>query len=134
MLPGDRIDNALPIYLTPFQTSGSTVGYTNDYDEVCPYTGSTSPDIVYAFTPYWEEWLDITLCYGSTYDTKLYIYRDEWTPGAPYACNDDACPNYESELDMVHMEVGHTYYIVIDGYGGAAGEYVIYIQPPVPGP
>ena len=29
--------------------SGTTLGYTDDYDEVCPYEMSTSPDVVYTF-------------------------------------------------------------------------------------
>ena len=34
----------------PYVMMGTTVGYTDDYDEECPYTGSTSPDVVYSFT------------------------------------------------------------------------------------
>ena len=30
--------------------TGTTVGFTNDYDEVCPYSGSTAPDVVYLMT------------------------------------------------------------------------------------
>ena len=44
---GDTIFDATVVTGLPYTVSGTTVGYTNDYDEACPYTGSTSPDVVY---------------------------------------------------------------------------------------
>ena len=35
----------------PYSDTGTTAGYTDDYDEVCPYSGSTAPDVVYSYTP-----------------------------------------------------------------------------------
>lgn len=127
---GDDIPNATVIPALPFYDEGTTCGYTNDYDESCPYTGSASPDVVYSYTPAHHEVLFVDLC-GSYYDTKVYIYQDEYTPGNPFACNDDACsgPNYPapylSELWGVNIYGGHTYYIVVDGYGGDCGTYVL---------
>ncbi len=51
-----------------------------------------------------------------------------WTPGNPYICNDDywfeaPCYTYSSFVGRVPVQVGHTYYIVIDGYGGQFGAY-----------
>jgi hypothetical protein len=68
----------------------------------------------------------ISLC-DSDYDTKVYVYEDEWTPGVPIACNDDySCTVlYRSQLDEVYMIPGHTYYVVVDGYGGQCGDYVL---------
>ena len=130
---GDRCEDATPIPAIPYTDNGTTVGYTNDYDEVCFFTGSTSPDVVYSYTPEADICVDITLCIGQTdYDTKLYIYEDVCQdPGdgqEPYACNDDYCSapyNYDSELYGVAFNVGHTYYIVVDGYGTASGNYTI---------
>ena len=34
----------------PSATAGTTAGYIDDYDEVCPYTGATAPDVVYQYT------------------------------------------------------------------------------------
>lgn len=125
--PGDVIGTAFVIPALPYLTSGTTVGFNNNYDEVCPYTGSTAPDVVYAFTPAADMCIDIDLC-GSAYDTKLYVYENAHTPGLPFACNDDyyfgaPCGAFVSALFGLELTGGNTYYIVIDGYGTAAGAY-----------
>jgi hypothetical protein len=130
---GDDIASAVVITSLPYSNTGTTSGYNDDYDEECPYSGSTSPDVVYAFTPTADVLVDISLCNaGTDYDTKLYLYEDTYTPGSPYACNDDACPGYVSEILGLTLYAGHTYYIVIDGYGGAFGNYEITINEVTP--
>ncbi len=128
---GETIATATVIPALPFSDAGNTCDFVDDYDEVCPYTGSTSPDCVYAFTPGADVMVDIFLCM-SMYDTKVFVYEDAHTPGAPYACNDDngACGDYntymyQSWLTEIAFYAGHTYYIVIDGYGGDCGNYVV---------
>jgi hypothetical protein len=126
MVGGDDIATAFAIGALPFSDTGDTTTFVDDYDEECPYSGSTSPDVVYQYTPSGDGLIDITLCNAvDTYDTKLYIYEDVHTPGTPFACNDDACPGYVSELLQVQLNIGHTYFIVVDGYGGDCGEYLI---------
>ncbi len=122
---GDTVDDATVIDALPFNDTGTTMGFNDDYDEVCPYEGSTAPDVVYSYTPAVDEDIDITLCNGSEYDTKLYLYENEVTPGAPFACNDDECPGYVSELLGLSITGGNTYFIVIDGYDTEAGNYVL---------
>ncbi len=124
---GDTVATATAITVLPFSGAGTTVGYTNNYDAVCPYTGSTSPDVVYSLVPCMDGALDITLCAGSLYDTKLYVLDAALTV---IACNDDLCPGYVSELtaangEAVPVTAGATYYIVVDGYFGASGSYTI---------
>ena len=48
---GETVADAVVIAALPYNDSGTTAGYVDDYDEVCPYTGSTSPDVVYSYTP-----------------------------------------------------------------------------------
>ena len=129
---GEDIASAVPItvpYPMGFYDTGNTCGFLDDYDEACPYTGSTSPDVVYSLTL--TSWLciEIDLC-ASSYDTKVYVYEDEWTPGNPLACNDDAdCQEpYRSSLGPLLLDGGHTYYVVIDGYGGDCGDYELLIS------
>jgi hypothetical protein len=113
----------------PYSDFGTTIGYTDDYDEICPFDAPLSPDVVYSYAPAADEVIDITLCVGSAYDTKLYVYEN--VAGSLVACNDDACtsPNYldpyVSSLFGVSLFTGNTYYIVVDGYGGDAGDYTI---------
>ncbi|MEW6051124.1 MAG: GEVED domain-containing protein [Candidatus Zixiibacteriota bacterium] len=125
---GDVIATATVIPGIPYTDAGTTSGYTNDYNEVCPYSGGTAPDVVYSFTPAANVTVDIDLC-ASGYDTKVYLYAGAYTPGAPYACNDDACPGYRSFIDDLNLVGGTTYYIVVDGYGSAFGNYVLTITP-----
>ena len=127
---GETIETAWMIYSLPFNDTGNTCDNIDDYDEVCSYTGSTSPDVVYAYEPPYDMFVSISLC-NSFYDTKVYVYEDVWTPGFPFACNDDNynCVNppvsYTSWIESVEIFAGHTYFIVVDGYGGYCGDYVL---------
>jgi hypothetical protein len=117
---GDTFADAVVVTLPTVDLAGTTAGYTDDYDEACPYTQSTSPDVVYAYTPTSDVVVEIDLA-GSTYDTKLYVYDEDLTL---VACNDDFYPDYVSKLEYVEMQGGVQYFIVIDGYGGDFGDYV----------
>jgi len=44
---GDTFDDAIQITVIPDTLIGTTEGFNDDYDEVCPFSGSTSPDVVY---------------------------------------------------------------------------------------
>jgi hypothetical protein len=124
---GDDIASAFVLPTTlPITSTGTTSGYVHDYDEECTFSGSTAPDVVYSFTPDADVSVDMDLC-NSTYDTKLYVYENSYTPGAPFACNDDACPGYMSELLGLALVGGNTYYIVVDGYGDEEGPYELNI-------
>lgn len=130
---GDTIFSATVIPSVPYSDSGTTAGYVNDYDAVCPYSGSTSPDVCYSFTPAAAVAVDIDLC-NSSYDTKVYVYDSGLSL---IACNDDfyfgsPCYVYSSKVENVAMAAGQTYYVIVDGYGGAFGAYVMNITVNVP--
>jgi len=122
---GETIATAVPVTL-PFEDAGETCDNVHDHDVACPYDGSTSPDVVYTFTPaqtgiYW-----VDLC-GSSYDTKVYVYDADLNV---VACNDDyytdaECGWYVSFIELVEFAAGMTYFLVIDGYGGDCGEYLV---------
>lgn len=118
---GETIEDAIPVEL-PFFDTGATCDNLDDYDEVCPYDFSTSPDVVYTFTPQYEEYFDIDLA-GSGYDTKVYVYDSNLEL---VACNDDFYSDYTSKIESFHALAGETYYLVIDGYGGDCGWYQIF--------
>jgi hypothetical protein len=132
---GETVDDANIIPAIPFSDTGNTSDNVNDYDEVCPYTGSLSPDVVYSFTPDSDLSIDIDLC-DSGYDTKVYVYENTVTHGNPYACNDDAdCAlAYRSALYLLSVVGGNTYYIVIDGYGSEEGDYILSVSESPPPP
>jgi hypothetical protein len=127
---GDTFATATVIGSLPYSDTGTTAGYANNYDEICPYSGSTSPDVVYVYTPGGVEAANIDLC-GSGYDTKLYVYDANTL--ALVACNDDyysdaVCGVFVSALFGVVLNPGTPYYIVVDGYGGSFGSYVLTVD------
>ena len=103
---GDKIENPFVVTGLPFYAEGTTEGFEDDYDAVCPYTGSTSADVVYMMTSAGATY-DFTLCTNTAYDSKIYILDIDGNvvegdfigiDGDNYglACNDDACstPSY----------------------------------------
>jgi hypothetical protein len=127
---GENIGDAIPIPTLPYSDIGLTNGYIDDYYEPCDRPGpGGSPDVVYSYFASQNEMVDITLCMASYFDTKLYIYENVYTPGNPYACDDDYCPGLLSQLNSVIFSSGNTYYIVVDGWGGEEGDYSIDIFP-----
>jgi hypothetical protein len=111
----------------PITSSGHTSGYQNDYDETCPYSGSTAADVVYSYTPPADIFMDFDLC-GSNFDTKIYVYENTVVPGTAIACNDDfhysdLCGYYTSKIESAFLTGGNIYYIVIDGYEAEQGNY-----------
>jgi hypothetical protein len=117
---GETIATAIEVTL-PFQDTGATCDNVDDYDEVCPYTGSTAPDVVYTFVPDYDMIIGIDL-QGSSYDTKLYVYDEDLVL---VACNDDFYPDYVSAIEGLDVYGGARYYVVIDGYADDCGEYVV---------
>jgi hypothetical protein len=120
---GDTMADAFAIPEIPFDTTGTTTGYIDDYDEVCPYSDSTSPDVVYSITPAADILVDIDML-GSEYDTKIYVYDAELNL---IACNDDFYPDYVSKLEQINLLGDALYFLVIDGWNGDSGNYVLTI-------
>ena len=90
---GDNVESAIVISQIPSTVFGTTVGYNDDYDEVCPYSSSTSPDVVYSFTPE-SDIMEVTidLCgEGNFYDTKVYVYEGAIGTLATTLSGDAAC-------------------------------------------
>jgi hypothetical protein len=133
---GEDIASALPIAALPFTDTGATCDNVNDYDAICPYSGSTSPDVVYSYEVPEDLLLTVDLC-GSGYDTKVYVLDESENV---LACNDDAyfgppCGVYVSKIEDAYLAGGQTIYIVIDGYGGDCGEYTVDVSSgPLPPP
>ena len=127
--------------------TGTTVGFMNDYDETCPYAGSTAPDVVYLMTvPDSVNGIIVSLC-DSEYDTKLYVYSEADLASGDttnIACNDDYCSNdftlYASYIELGSMMAedggvsAGNYYIVVDGYNTASGTYWLEVSEMIPPP
>jgi hypothetical protein len=126
---GESVADAVVIPGFPFADQGATCDNLDNYDAVCPYAGSGSPDVVYKYVAAEDEQVTVDLC-ASTYDTKVYVYQ--WPDLLdPIACNDDAGCGYsgwQSRIATVTFEPGGEYYIVVDGYGGDCGDYALLVE------
>ncbi|MFK7961859.1 MAG: hypothetical protein AB8G96_15190 [Phycisphaerales bacterium] len=121
---GDDPTTASPIAGLPFADSGDTTALTNQFDAVCPFSGSTSPDSWYSYMAADGDILDIALC-DSLYDTKVYVLDTNF---AEVGCNDDACGgNFRSELVTPALAAG-MHFIVVDGWSGEFGAYTLTIE------
>ncbi len=129
---GDTIETATVIPALPYVDMGSTIGYHDDYEEICP-AWAIAPDVVYRYTAVGTVAVDIDLC-GSNYDTKVFVYDDQMHL---IACNDDfyfgpPCGMYVSKLENVTFAAGMSYDIIVDGYGEASGYYILNVSEYVP--
>lgn len=123
---GETIETATPIPSMPYLDSGTTVGYLDDYQESAVGGISTSPDVVYSYTPSVNSIVNIDLC-ESSYMTNLWIYRtneDTLVASTRFGCVSNPV---RSILEGVIMDAGSTYYIVIDGdfSSSPSGDYVL---------
>jgi len=127
---GDYIINGLP-----FTDSNTNVGMGDDWD----VTFSDGEDVAYTFNISNETTIDVTVCSGNTnYDTKLEIFTFDGTDcSLTYTSglttgnynDDNACTFsglYSSLLDITLAE--GQYYIVVDGFNGATGNYELNIS------
>ncbi len=124
---GDTVFLAFTIPALPFTDTGTTIGYNDDYDEMCPYD-AMARDVVYRFVSTMPQSITVDLC-GSDFDTKVYIYDAVFHL---VACNDDfyfdePCGVYVSKLEEVPLGIG-VYYLVVDGYGNSSGTYILVVE------
>src|SRR5205823_4811077 len=115
--------------------SGTTSG-TSSLAGSCGSSG-TSPEQVFQWTPAVSGTATIQTCgAGTTFDTVLYLRSGSCAGGPEVAagCNDDACSNasglFRASRLTPTVTAGQTYYIVVDGYGGAPGTFSLTVTPP----
>jgi Cys-rich repeat protein len=106
---------------TPGTTAGADV-----HTASCGF-GATGPEDVYAFAVNVAGTLCLSTA-GSAFDTVLHVRSGDCLDDAQeVACNDDvAVGNTSSELELV-VEPDVAYYVFVDGYNRAAGNYTLSI-------
>jgi len=124
---GDTIEDAITMEIGDCVSNDTGADFADDYDEVCPYEGSDSPDVVYTFFLDHQAILEFDMC-NAQYDCKVYVYNASLEL---VGCNDDACESpqgdpYRSFLTIVDMPIDE-YYVVCDGYGGEMGTFELCI-------
>eukprot|EP00192_Tetraselmis_astigmatica_P001340 CAMPEP_0117696850 /NCGR_PEP_ID=MMETSP0804-20121206/28894_1 /TAXON_ID=1074897 /ORGANISM="Tetraselmis astigmatica, Strain CCMP880" /LENGTH=2321 /DNA_ID=CAMNT_0005511019 /DNA_START=558 /DNA_END=7525 /DNA_ORIENTATION=- len=122
---GEDVEHPLEIDSLPFLDNRDTSKYSHVYNFDCSEWGDrgTGNDVVYVYRPPADQVVDISLC-ESDYDTKVYIFKN--TADNVFGCNDDRC-GYQSRL-RIKLTAGDTFYIVVDGYDGESGRYILSIK------
>jgi hypothetical protein len=116
----------------PGLTAGSTIGATDDF-QFCEAGGGggvttgggnvSGGDYVVSWIASTSGLYNFTLV-GSDYDTVLGLFPPE-CGGVQYECNDD-CNGVSSVLES-YVNAGQEIYIVIDGFMGQEGNFVLNI-------
>src|SRR5437773_1214943 len=121
-------------------TFGGATSGTSALAGSCGASG-TAPEQVFQWTPAASGTATIQTCgAGTNFDTVLYMRSGACASGPEVAggCNDDACTNatglYRASRLTPTVTAGQTYYIVVDGYGGAQGLYGLTVTPPAGSP
>lgn len=124
----------IPSNSLPFSASGTTFGATNDRNPGPPCVRNsqfaTGADVVYQFTSPDTQNYDLTVTPKGNYDVTVYIVAN---------CNSLAgCSSGDNagsggvETIRRNMAVGQTFFIIIDGFQGDAGDFTISLVPTQP--
>src|SRR2546426_4541159 len=121
-------------------TFGGTTSGTSVLAGSCG-SSATAPQQVFQWTPTVSGTATVQTCgAGPTFDNVLYMRSGACASGPELAagCNDDACTNATGLIRASRLTptvtAGQTYFIVVDGYGGAQGTFSLTLTPPAPAP
>lgn len=113
--------------LLPYTDTGTTLGATNNFSPLTPCGTTNAPDKIYRYIPTYTG-IHFIDTFGSDFDTYLYIRTGGACPGNTHVdCNDDAWFTLQSRL-QVSLNVGQEYFIIVDGAGTSAGNYVLHVE------
>lgn len=118
----------------PFSASSTTFGMANDLDpgQSC-FTSTQSTrgaDVVFRFTPGDTQVYNMTVTPFADYDMSLYLTTDCSTI---VGCIGRDIGGAGSPETILHnLIAGTTYFIVVDGFGGDAGDFAFSLTPSIP--
>ncbi|MEI8254239.1 MAG: MopE-related protein [Deltaproteobacteria bacterium] len=114
-----------PIRITvPGRANGSTRGAVNDY--MAPCASSNGGDVVFVMNnPVAQTAVIDTI--GSNYDTVLYVRQSNCATGTVVGCDDDTGGSLTSLVTLTNLAAG-TYYIFIDGWNTAIGDFQLHVS------
>jgi hypothetical protein len=113
--------------------TGSTQAAHNDYDPGsggCTGFSETGPDVAYRVSLQAGDRLVASL--DAPWDSALYVLTDCGSPASSCAAGSDS--GNPEHVDFTAMSAG-TYFLIVDGYGTAAGAFLldVRVSPPVSG-
>jgi len=116
--------NAFPVLGCGVVEMGTTVGEPNTAVGTCVTTQGTGGMQWYTFVGDGFNWTFETLATGGQYDTKIWVFSGACGALVCVTGNDDGGVGTLSLVNFTPT-VGVTYYVVVGGFGGAAGNYMM---------
>ncbi len=104
----------------PAVAMGNTAGSDDDLNGSCGGAGGNDQVMIFTAPAAGMFTFDT---FGSAYDTKLSLFADCATE---LSCNDDAGAGLQSQL-VLNMAAGQVVLVVVDGFNGATGPWVLNI-------
>jgi Ca2+-binding RTX toxin-like protein len=115
-------------------TSGSNVDATKELGEPNHAGDGGGASVWYRWTAPHSGPATVDTC-DSAFDTLLGVYTGASVTGlAEVASNDDGCIIGMGSFVDFEAVAGTTYRIAVDGFGGATGDFDVYVVPPPPPP
>ncbi len=123
--PGDTCNDPLE-YEVGTIARGNTAIYQNDLAGSC--SGGGANDVVYAFVAA-EDGTVCATTRGSTFDTVIHAFGGACDAANRLSCDDDdrefgIADGTRSTIEF-DITAGTTYYVVVDGFGAANGDYIL---------
>ena len=108
--------------------SGSTAYATPGFAGTCGNYGADSKDVVFAVTSDIDGTMTVNLGgpTATSYDSVLYVRKSCGDPNSELACDDATADG--GEVVKIPVVAHVPYYIVVDGYGGASGNFQVHVQ------
>ncbi len=119
--PNDFCSGALPLPCGG-SVSGTTVGATTDAVPFCGTTLTTAPGVWYTFVGNGAPNI-LNTCTGTSYDSKIGVFRGSCAGLICVAGNDDFC-GLQSQVTFA-TTVGTTYFVLVTGFGSATGAFTL---------
>jgi hypothetical protein len=116
-------------------TGGTFDGSTTGASPLSTACGGSGPARVFRFTPDVTKTYEMRTCgSGTDFDTVVSIRQGDCDGGADIDCDDDGCFSPETASTVTEfLTAGQTYYIIVNGFGGAAGNFSLYVGDPIIG-
>lgn len=118
----------------PFAVTQSTFGAADDYDPTTACLPSLQsgrgPDVVFQFTPADTQQYVMTVVPKGRYDTSVYLTTDCASIAGCFGSDNVGAGG--TEVLIKTLTIGVTYFIIVDGFGGDAGDFMFSFQPTNP--
>jgi HYDIN/CFA65/VesB-like, Ig-like domain/Fibronectin type III domain len=127
--PTDIAGNRLP-----FSTTATTFGAANDFNPGAPCVrnnqSASGADVIYSFTSPDSQNYDITVTPMGNFDVTLYVVTNCAALGG--CTSSDFGGGGATESLRRNLTQGTTYFIIVDGFQGDAGDFTLTLVPTIP--